>query len=162
VAVALAVFFAVYRPLGNKIVEAERRHAQLRQTIRDQEVRVEILKKFQTATPLVGKGIEDFMANRIPARREAYSVTDHLIHKVGEASNVKIMGIAFRLDPDRKEPLNRLGLEITAQGNYPSLLKFSHSLETADDIILIREFLLAPGDPGTVNLRLDADVYLTP
>jgi Tfp pilus assembly protein PilO len=158
----LLVFFAIYRPLGNKVAMAERRHAELRQTIRDQQFRVEVLKKFQEALPQTGKGLEDFMTNRIPPRREAYSITDHLIHEGADAAKVKVMGMSFRLDPEHNGPLQRLGFEINVQGAYSGVLKFAHALETAKDVILVREFFITPGDNGILDLRLGADLYLTP
>ena len=162
VALALLVFFVIYRPLGNKIAATERRHSELRQKIRDQQVRVEVLRRFQEALPQTSKSLENFLTERIPPRREAYSITDHLIHKGADAANVKVLAMSFRLDPQRKDPLERLGFEINVQGPYSGLLKFSHALETAKDIILVRDFSIAPGDSGTLNLRLSADLYITP
>lgn len=72
------------------------------------------------------------------------------------------MGLAFRLDPDKADPLLRLGLEVTVQGTYLGLLKFAHALETSDNIILEREVFIAPGTAGILSMRLGADIYLTP
>jgi hypothetical protein len=59
--------------------------------------------------------------------------------------------------------LERLELDISLEGSYLSLLKFSHALETANDFILVREFNFAPGgDNQALGLRLGADLYLTP
>lgn len=162
VAVDLLVFFVVYQPLGSEIATVQRRVEALRNTIRDQQVRVEVLNKFQESMPQTSKGLADFMTNRIPPRREGYSIADHLVHKVGDAAKVKIMGLAFRLDPDKADPLLRLGLEVTVQGTYLGLLKFAHALETSDNIILEREVFIAPGTAGILSMRLGADIYLTP
>lgn len=162
VALDLVVFFAIYRPMGNRVAMAERHHAELRQTIRDQQVRVEVLKRFQEALPQTGKGLEDFMSNRLPPRREAYSITDHLIHEGADAAKVKVMGMAFHLDPERNGPLKQLGFEINVQGPYSGVMKFWHALETAKDVILVRDFAISPGDNGALDLRLSADLYLTP
>ena len=162
VALNLLVFFAVYRPLGNKVAEEARRHTELRQQIRNQQLRVDLLKKFEAALPEAGMRLEDFTTNRTPSRREAFSTAAHLIHKVADASGVKVSTLAYRLDTEHHDPLERLALDINAQGSYPGLLKFSHALETAKDFILVREFNLAPGDNGALSLRLDADLYVTP
>lgn len=163
VALDLAVFFGVYRPLGDKVAGVTHRHAMLRQAIRNQQVRVDLLKKYEEALPLAGKGLEDFKANRTPARREAYSTAAHLIHKLADASGIKLSSVAYRFDTEQKDPLERLALEINAQGPYEDLLKFSHALETANDFILIREFALTPGNEnGALALRLGAELYLTP
>jgi len=160
----LLVFFALYQPLGSKVDVAERQHQSLRQTVRNQQVRVETLKKYEDAFPQVGKGLEDFTANRTPARREAYSTAAHLVHKIADAAGVKVASIAYRLDTTQhNDPLERLELDISLEGSYLSLLKFSHALETANDFILVREFNFAPGgDNQALGLRLGADLYLTP
>lgn len=162
VALDLLVFFAIYRPLGDKSAGEEQRHAELRRTVRDLQVRVDRLERFQAALPQTSKELDDFMTDRIPARREAYSKADHLVHKVGDAAGVKILAIAFRLDPEHKDPLERLALDINVLGPYAGLLKFSHALETANEFILIRQFNFAPGEGGALSLRVGADIYLTP
>jgi Tfp pilus assembly protein PilO len=163
VALDLVVFFAVYRPLGQKVDEAARHHTELRQTVRNQQIRVDVLKKYEAALPQAGKGLEDFATKRAPARREGFSTAAHLIHKVADASGVKVSTLAYRLDKEQKDPLERLQLEINVQGPYAGLLKFSHALETANEFMLVREFTLTPGgENGALGLRLGADLYLTP
>jgi len=157
------VFFVVYGPLGNKLDREAHRHTELRQTVRNQQVRVELLRKYEAALPQAGKGLEDFMTNRTPSRREAYSTADHLIHKLSDASGVKLSTLGFRLEAEHKDPLERLAIEINAQGSYEGLLKFSHALESANEFILVREFSFTPGgENGALGLRLGADLYLTP
>ncbi len=162
VALDLVVFFVIYRPLGNQLDGEVRHHEALRQTVRNQQVRVDLLKRFEAKLPEEGKGLEDFTTHRTPSRREAYSTAAHLVHKVADASGVKVSSMGYRLDTEHNEPWERLGLEINLEGSYASLLKFSHALETADDFILVREFNITPGDNGTLGLRLGADFYVTP
>jgi Tfp pilus assembly protein PilO len=164
VALDLVVYFAIYRPLENQVESAARSHAALRQTVRNQQVRVDLLKKYEAALPQAGKGLEDFTTHRTPSRREAYSTAAHLIHKVADASGVKVSSMAYRLESGHNDPLEKLGLEINLEGSYPSLLKFSHALETDNNFILVREFMFTPGGGmnGALALRLGADLYLTP
>jgi len=163
VAADLVFFFAVYRPLGEKLAAETRRHEVLRQTIRSQQARVEVLSKYAAAFPEVGKSLEDFTKHRAPTRREAYSTAERLIHKVADSSGVRLTTVGFRLERQQKDPLEKLGLEINAQGPYEGLVKFSHSLETANEFILVRDFTIAPGgDNGALALRLVAELYLTP
>lgn len=163
VALDLLIYFAVYRPLGEKLGVETHRHAELRQAIRNQQVRVDVLRKFETALPKAGKRLEEFSTNRAPSRREAYSTAAHLIHKTTDAAGVVLTSTAFRLDTEHHDPLERLGVEINAQGSYEDLLKFTHALETANDFILVREFNLTPGGVnGTLGLRLGVELYLTP
>lgn len=51
---------------------------------------------------------------------------------------------------------------INVEGTFPTLLKFAHGLETASDLILLRSFNMAESDEGTLQLKLIADMYLTP
>ena len=163
VALDLVAFFAVYRPLGNKIDAQERRHTELRQTVRNQQIRVDVLKKYEEALPQAGKGLEDFAAHRAPSRREGFSTAAHLIYKAADAAGVKVSTLAFRLDTQHADPLEPLDVEINVQGPYPGLLKFSHALETANDFMLVREFTMTAGDENdALALRLGAELYLTP
>jgi Tfp pilus assembly protein PilO len=163
VALDLVVFFAIFQPLGTKLEAEARGHEDLRRTIRNQELRVELLKNYQAALPDVAKGLDDFASNRAPSRREAYSTAAHLVHKLADAAGVKVSSMEYRLDTAHVDSLERLSLEINLQGPYQSLLKFSHGLETATDFITVREFDFEPGENGdALRLRLGADLYLTP
>jgi len=163
VALDLLVFLAVYRPLGNKLGTVGRGQEELRQAVRNQQIRVDLLKSYEASLPQAREGLEEFTTNRAPSRREAYSTAAHLVHKVAEASGVRVSTLAYHLELQHKDPLERLGLEINVQGPYAGLMKFSHALETANDFILIREFTYTPGgENGAVDLRLVAELYLTP
>ncbi|MFZ0963634.1 MAG: hypothetical protein WAO35_22450 [Terriglobia bacterium] len=162
VALDLVVFFAVYRPLGDEAAAEARRHEELRQTVHHEQARVELLQKFGDALPQAGKGLEDFTANRVPPRREAFSTAAHLVHRVADASGVKVTTLGYHLDTEHHDPLERLQLDINAQGSYTGLLKFSRALETANDFVLVRDFNFTPGDNGALSLHLGADVYVTP
>jgi Tfp pilus assembly protein PilO len=158
----LVVFFAVYRPLEDQLDREARRQTELRETIRNQQIRLELLKKYEAALPQVGKGLEDFTTNRTPPRRQAYSTAGHLIYKVADAAGVKVTSVGYRLESEHHDPLERLALDIGAQGSYAGLLKFAHALETANEFLLIREFTFSPGESGAISLRLGADFYVTP
>lgn len=163
IALDLLVFFVIYRPLGDRIAEVTGKHEGLRQTIRNEQMRVALLTEDEAALPAAGKELEDFTAQRAPSRREAYSAAAHLIHRTADASGVKIAAMAYHLDTEQHDPLARLAFEVNLEGSYANLLKFSHALETANEFISVREFNFAPGgDKGALQLRLGADLYLTP
>jgi Tfp pilus assembly protein PilO len=158
----VVLYLAVYRPLGSMVASEERRYTDARQRAREEQVRVERLRKYQAALPQADKRLEDFTTNHAPPRRRGFSAAAHLIREVADASGVQPASVAYRLDTKHNDPLERLGLEINATGSYTGLLKFAHALETAHDFILVREFSFAQGDNGALNLRLVADLYLTP
>jgi Tfp pilus assembly protein PilO len=158
----VVLYFAVYRPLGNMVASEEQRYTHERQGARQEQVRVERLKKYQAALPEADKRLEDFTTNHTPPHRRRFSVAARLIREVADASGVQPASVAYRLDTKHNDPLERLGLEINVTGSYTGLLKFAHALETARDLILVREFSFTPADNGVLNLRLVADLYSTP
>jgi Tfp pilus assembly protein PilO len=161
VALNILLYFGVYRPLGNQIAAEEKHHRQLRHEVRDLQSRVDLLDKFQAGLPETGKQLEDFTKNRTPERRQGFSTAAHLIQKVADDSKVKTSSVGYHLDTTHDDPLERLGIDISVQGPYTGLLKFSHALETANDFMLIREFTITPLDSGSLDLHLNADLYLT-
>jgi Tfp pilus assembly protein PilO len=159
----LIVFFAVYKPLVNKMAAAEQQQESLRQTVRNQQVRAEVLKRYEILLPQVGKGLSDFSTNRTPERREAYSTAAHLITKLADASGVRVATRGYHFDKNQRDPLWKLQLDLNVEGPYAGLMKFSHALETANNFLLVREFNFTPGgDNQPLNLRLGADFYVTP
>jgi Tfp pilus assembly protein PilO len=158
----VVLYFAVYRPLGGMVASEEQRYSGVRQRAREEQVRVERLKEYRAALPQADKRLADFTSNHAPPRRRGFSAAAHLIRAVADASGVQPGSVAYRLDTKHGDPLERLGLEVNVTGSYAGLLKFAHALETAHDLILVREFSLTQGDNGVLNLRLLADLYLTP
>jgi Tfp pilus assembly protein PilO len=158
----VVLYFAVYRPLGNMVASEQQRYSDVRQMVREQQIRVDRLEKYQAALPEADKRLEDFTSNHTPPRRRGFSTAAHLIRQVADASGVQPASVAYRLETTHHDPLERLGLEINVTGPYTGLLKFAHALETADDLILIREFSFAPGENGALSLRLVVDLYMTP
>lgn len=158
----LVVYFGVYRPLKNLRASEQQEYSQVRQTVLDQQIRVDRLQKFQAALPEAGRRLVAFTTDRAPSRRQGFSAAAHLIQKAADASAVKAPSVGFRLDTTHNDPLQRLTIEVTAEGPYKGLLKFAHALERAEDFILVREFTFTPGENGSINLRLGADLYLTP
>jgi len=162
VALDVAAYLAVYRPLGSKIAVEQQHYSVEREKVREQQARIGRLEKFQAALPQTAEQLENFREHRTSPRRRGYSTAEHLLRKVADAAGVQPPSVTFRLYPAHDDPLERLGLEINTGGSYPGLLKFAHGLETANDFILIREFNLAAGENGMLSLRLGADFYLTP
>jgi Tfp pilus assembly protein PilO len=162
VALDILLFFAAYEPLGSKMAAEQKRHRDARQMVRDLQARVDLLDKFQAALPDAAKRLEDFGNKRTPPRRQGFSTAAHLIQNVADASGVKPLSVGYRLDTTRNDPLERLALDVTVQGSYLNLLKFTHALETANDFILVREFTITPLESGALNMRLGADLYVTP
>jgi len=161
VALDLIVFLAVYRPLGMRLLAEYGVYRDLRQQVRSLEARVEALDKFRMELPEAAKHLDQFTLERTPSRRQGFSTAARLIQEAAEASAARTASVGYRLDKGHGEPFERLALEVSAQGGYAGMQKFVHALETSDELILVREFVIAPLDEGTVDARIKADLYLT-
>jgi Tfp pilus assembly protein PilO len=134
----------------------------LRRRIYDGEVRIERLKKFREALPEAGKRLAALEQDHTPPRRQGYSQAAKLVRSATEQSGTQLTSVAYKLDNNASGPLQRLGLVIIVSGPFPALLKFAHALETASDFIVIRSFSMAASETHALELRLGADLYLTP
>lgn len=158
----LLLYFAVLRPVQALVTTEQRRYFDLRRQLHVAELRVDRLVRSQRSLPDADDKLGAFKRDHVPSRRRAFSQAHRLVSKVGEESGIQISRVGYHLDPARGDPLERLGIEIEAEGPFTGLLKFAHGLETASEFMLIREFNFQPGDGGVLALRLVADLYLAP
>ena len=140
----------------------QQQFAALRRRIHDGEVRIERLKKFREALPEAGKRLAALKRDHTPPRRQGFSQAAKLVRRVTGQSGTQLTSVAYKLDNNASGPLQRLGLVIIVSGPFPALMKFAQALETASDFIVIRSFSIAASDTGALQLRLAADLYLTP
>ena len=152
----------MYRTTQTLASSAEQEFVSLRRRIFDEEARIERLKRFMGALPEAGRRLSAFEEDHTPPRRQGYSQAAKLLRLVAAKSGAQLAKVDFKLDTKTRGPLLRLGLVIIADGSFPALLKFAHGIETASDMILIESFKIAAGDNNALELRLAADLYLTP
>jgi len=139
----------VYRTLRNQVTAQEMLVKRLRQTI--------------TALPVTEGQVKLFVENHVPSRREGFSRATHLIWSLKEEADVQLEGVSYK--PTKSgvdEPFQPLATEITLEGTFPNLVSFAHSLETADDFVLVRGLNFTPGEGGKLSLHLSADFYISP
>jgi hypothetical protein len=156
------LYFGMYRSTQALVSSEQRQFAALRRRVYDGEVRIERLKKFREALPEAGKGLAELERDHTPPRRHGFSQAAKLVRGATEQSGAQLISRAYKLDKDTPGPLQRLRLVIKVAGPFPTLLKFAHALETASDLIVIRSFNIAASDTDALELRLSADLYLTP
>jgi Tfp pilus assembly protein PilO len=156
------LYLAMLRPVQNLVSSEQQRFAATRRQIREAQARVERLERFQEALPGAGEKVDAFKRDHVPPRRRGFSRADRLVRSTADLSGAQLTSIAYRLNTDHDEPLERLGMEINVEGSFVNLFKFAHALETASDFIVIREFSFEPGEGSALTLRLVADLYLTP
>jgi Tfp pilus assembly protein PilO len=156
------LYFGMLRSTQALVSSEQQQFAALRRRIHDGEVRIERLKKFREALPEAGKRLAALKRDHTPPRRQGFSQAAKLVRGVTGQSGTQLTSVAYKLDNNASGPLQRLGLAIVVAGPFPALLKFAHALETASDFIVIRSFNIAASDTHALELRLSADLYLTP
>lgn len=156
------LYFGAYRSTQALLSSEQQQFATLRRRIFDGEVRIERLKKFRATLPEAGKRLASLERDHTPPRRQAFSQAARLVRRVTEQSGTQLGSVAYKLDNNVSGPLQRLGLVINVEGSFPALLKFAHGLETAKDLMAIQSFNIVEGENSLLELRLTADLYLTP
>lgn len=147
--------------LGNRIQSASQLREELFRKRQQVGRQVAQLNQFQASLPEVRKALQQFEKDRVPSRRQGFSRAARAVREIAHGSGVEVIGVSYKLAGTHTEPLERLGIAITAEGLYPSLVHFARSLETADDFIVVRDFSFQQGDSGALALRMNADLYLS-
>jgi Tfp pilus assembly protein PilO len=158
----VVLFFALLRPLERRETAGWNRLSEVQRNVQAVQTRVLRLEKFRANLPTAAEQLAAFEQEHIPSRRQGFSRAARLVRRLSEQANLDLAGVAYRLDTSHKAPFERLGVELNVEGNFPDLLKFTHALETASDLIVLRDFTFGPGESGRVGMRLTADLYLSP
>jgi len=168
VAVALVVldavvYFAVVQPLRNMTQEAFARFDEERLQLRNAEARVKLLEWYQASVPSTEKELDDFMSKQVqPRRPKSFTRVARLLREIAEHAGVEYT-FTFKPDTVRDEPLDRINISVSVTGSFPSLMDFAHALETTtSDFIVIHDFDFAATEGSSVDLKLAADLYVTP
>ncbi|HZP00124.1 MAG TPA: type 4a pilus biogenesis protein PilO [Terriglobia bacterium] len=158
----LVLYLAAVRPLDTLTRNEWNRMTATRQHVQKLENEVARLEDYQRDLPRTLKQIQAFQHDHVPPRRRGFSRAARLVRQLTEQSGLQLAGVAYKLNPAKNDPLERMGIEVNVAGPYPNLLKFSHALETSSDLILLRDFTFSPIEAGGLELRLTADLYLLP
>jgi len=158
----LAVYFLAVRPLRREVAQGENSYHQEYQRLQQRQFRVVRLEKFQKALPAQDDQLKAFLRDHVPTRRRVFSDSARLVRILTQKSGVQLDSISYKLSSEKGEPLDQLGLNVTVEGTFTNLLKFAHSLETADDLILVRNFSFSAGQGGSVSLQVGGILYITP
>jgi Tfp pilus assembly protein PilO len=161
-ALDLVVYLAVVRPLSNTAADEQRRFVSSRQGILRTQASIAQLQRELTLLPATDKDLQEFLDQHVAPRRRGYSRAAGLVHQLTQDSQVNLKQVAYRLESDPKEPLERLGIQVNVEGPFESLLHFTHALETSSDFLLVRGVIIQPGESGGLSLRLLAELYVIP
>lgn len=158
----VSVYFAVSRPLGNLLSSEQSRYNVVRERVQNLRLKVARLEGSQASLPEAKDQIKVFERKYVPPRRRGFSRAARLIRQLTDQSGIELSNVAYKLDSNQDDPLRRLGIEVSVAGPFPSLMNFTHALETASDFIVVRDFTFEHAEGNVVELRLEADLYLTP
>jgi Tfp pilus assembly protein PilO len=162
VVVDLAVYLLVVRPLGARASQTESAYRQASLQLQQRKVRVEQLEQFRDELPAANDKLNEYLKDHVPTRRRVFSDAERMVRLLTQKAGVKLDNISYKLNSKKGEPFQQLGLDVTVEGPFPNLLKFAHSMETADDLVLVRNFSFSAGQGNAVNLRVGGVLYLTP
>ncbi|MEJ2007150.1 MAG: GspMb/PilO family protein [Acidobacteriota bacterium] len=158
----VAVYLLAVLPLKREVDRGETSYHRVLLRLQQRQQNVVRLENFQKALPAADDHLKAFIRDHVPPRRLVFSDAARLVRVLTQQSGVQLDSVSYKLSSEKGEPLDRLGLDITVEGPFPSLLKFAHSLETADDLILVRNFTFAARQSGSVTLRVGGVLFLTP
>jgi Tfp pilus assembly protein PilO len=158
----LIVYLAIARPLNSSVLTEQDRFSDSRQQVRLSEARIALYQKELAEMPVTQKEMKAFLEENVPARRRGYSRVSGLVHKLTQDSNVQMDQLAYRLEMEPKDPLQRLEFQVKVTGPFEALLRFTHALETSSDLIQVRGLIFQPGETQGLSLRILADAFVTP
>ncbi len=162
VAIDVAVYFGVVRPQRARALQSEDAYHQTLLRLQLEKANVARLQKFQADLPAANLKLKDYLSDHVPSRQRVFSDALRLVTALSQKNGVKVDNVSYKLSSAKGEPFDQLGLDVSVEGPFSNLLNFAHSLETTDDLILIRNFSFAAGQGSTVNLRVGGVLYLTP
>ncbi|HUI43839.1 MAG TPA: hypothetical protein VL523_17905 [Terriglobia bacterium] len=158
----LGLYLAVARPLANAAEDEQHRFDSSRLSIRLAQARIAQLERDLALLPTSQKELKEFLDQHVAPRRRGYSRAAGLVHQLTQDAHINLKQVAYRLQSDPNEPLERLGIQVSVEGSFESLLHFTHALETSSDFLLVRGIIFQPGESGGLGLRLLAELYVTP
>ena len=161
-ALDLVLYLGVSHPLAIAVEDQHQTFSTTRVQVKQTQARLARLQKELTALPETRQQLDQFLRDHVPPRRKAYSRAAGLVNKFTQDAGVELSRVAYRPEGRPTEPLEQLGISVTVQGPFEGLQRFTHALETAPDLLIVRGAIFQPGETGGLALRLLADLYVNP
>ena len=158
----LVVYFAAVRPLRSRGAEAEVSYRRAQAQEQQRQERVARLARFQEDLPHADAQLKTFLNDHVPTRRHAFSEASRMVRVLTTQSGVQLDNVSYKLTREKDEPLERLRINVVVEGPYANLLKFAHTLESASQLILLRDFTFSTNQGSIVSLQVGAELYLSP
>ncbi|MGD0693589.1 MAG: GspMb/PilO family protein [Terriglobia bacterium] len=167
IALDAVLYFVAVQPLRSKTQERLEQFNNERAEIRNEEARVRRLEWYEASVPTTEKELNDFLGAQVQARRKSFTRLAQLLRGIADRTGVELSNFTYKPDTGRDEPLERMNISVNVTGSFPGLMEFAHGLETtSSDFIVIHDFNFdaraKESGGGNVDLKLSADLYLTP
>jgi len=151
--IAVAVLFS---PLVGSTESRKNDLTRLWQDLQSKTRQVEPLRGIDQKIPVAAKQIDQFYADRIPARE--YQVAQAL-GRLAKDNGVKLLGVKYSAGYTVAVDLRPLEIELNVEGNYPQLARFLNSLER-DKVFFIVNGVQLEETNGPVKLGMKLETYL--
>jgi Tfp pilus assembly protein PilO len=158
----VVVYFAAVRPLHSRKAAAENSYHLAQLQVQQRQERVAQLAGYQKDLPHADEQLAAFLKEHLPTRRHAFSEAARLIRVLTSQCSVQLDNVSYKLTSEKDEPLERLRINVTVEGPFSNLLKFAHTLESAPELILLKDFTFSTSQGNIVALQVGAELYLTP
>ncbi len=161
VALDILMYFALFRPLRSRLLDSYSTYSKTYAAILSDRAELEAMTRLKAELPTSNANFNKFLGNHIPPRREGFSDAMELLRKLSHDSGMQIDAVSYKLHDNKLEPLDRLGIRIEVEGTFAQVLRFVNEIETNKDFLQVRQFMFQLGDSGVLDLKMEADLYLT-
>lgn len=151
--IAVAVLFS---PLVGSTESRKNDLTRLWQDLQSKTRQVEPLRGIDQKIPVAAKQIDQFYADRIPARE--YQVAQAL-GRLAKDNGIKLLGVKYSSGDTVAVDLRPLEIELNVEGNYPQLARFLNNLER-DKVFFIVNGVQLEETNGPVKLGMRLETYL--
>lgn len=158
----VAIYFLAARPVQARLAGDQQAYNRLRHEVVERESRLVNLERLKAALPQAGVDLQNFLQAHVPARRWGFSTSEKLLRHLTQQTHVRLADVSPKLMANKDEPLQHLSLEITVEGTFDHLLDFAHAVETAKELMVIRNFSFTTAKENLLSLKMGTDLYLTP
>jgi Tfp pilus assembly protein PilO len=79
-----------------------------------------------------------------------------MISEMGDESGIRVTSALVRSDTMTKAPFARIAVRISATGDVEGLADYLRSIESAEQLLAVRELSVAQSEPGAPDSRAES------
>lgn len=144
-------------PWGSSRAALQDQRNQLFQKVKAEESEVLPLRDIDKKLDVARVQMADFEKHRLASEYSAISAT---LGNLGNDTHVQISGIHYEPDKEPEQGLQRVAIDATLSGDYPSIAKFINEMERSDTFFLIDSIALQQQQGGHAALSLKFETYM--